>query len=230
MNHDDTFVVRLEGVVGAGKSSLLEYLKKKYKGARDEIDFVPEPVKEWMNFYGHDLLTEYYDGRISPAVFQIHALMELVFLHQKRPKKKLRIIEQSVAAGRYIFLELQKEENLISECEYLIIKNIYQEILKSDLGKNLRTDVTFYIRTDPRIAFDRMMRRGRKAEANVSLSYLQKLQKKYDEWLIQKIYPESQPIVRIINSNASLSIWTLSLKKVVMSSDDETKYLCNYEY
>ena len=224
MNLTDIQAIRLEGIIAAGKSTLLKHLKEQYKKENYEIDFIPEPVTEWSDFFGHDLLAAYYNGQISHAVFQLHILCGLTFLHQKRPSRKLRVVERSVSAGRYVFLELLKEENSITQCEYLIIKNIYQEIMNSCLGKNLKCDLTIYMRTDPRIAFDRMMRRGRKAEQNVTLTYLEKLQQKYDAWLIHKVYPESQPKVKIVNSSTNICIWNLSLKRVIPSSNKEDGY------
>ena len=110
-------------------------------------------------------------------------------------------------------MELQRELNQITEIEYLIIKNIYKEIRLGPLGERTKPTKFFYLRIPAEIAFERMRARGRIAESKVDLAYLKKVEAKYDAWLIDRKYPESQPEVEVFNPYAKLEIWTINLRE-----------------
>ena len=192
-----------------------------YKHTTGDIDIIPEPIEQWTNFHGHNLLAHcYQDKGFSHALFQVHILFGLAVLHQKRPPSTLRIIERSLESGRYVFLELQRELKQITEIEYLIIKNIYHQIRLGALGKGTEPTRFYYLRIPAEIAFERMKIRARHAESNVSLSYLKKVEAKYDSWLLDQKFPESKPIVEVCNPYAKIGIWTVNLKNLPISSHD----------
>jgi deoxyadenosine/deoxycytidine kinase len=51
----------------------------------------------------------------------------------------------------------------------------------------LDLDLIVYLRTDPHVAYDRMMSRGRREEAGAPLQYLQLLHEAYEDWLINQV-------------------------------------------
>lgn len=214
----------VEGNIGAGKSTLLNYLKEVYKHTMGDIDIVPEPIASWTNFFGHNLLAHSYRGDISHAVFQLHILFGLAALHQSRPPSTIHILERSLESGRYVFLELQRELKQITEIEYLIIRNIYNEIRLGPLGERTTPTKFFYLRIPAEVAFKRMRARGRLAESKVDLDYLKKVEAKYDSWLIDRKYPESQPEVEVFNPYAKLEIWTINLRKLPDSSHNDDEF------
>ena len=217
---DKGLIWAVEGNIGAGKSTLLSYLKEVYKHMMKDIDIVPEPIEKWTSFFGHNLLAHSYRGNISHAVFQLHILFGLATLHQNRPPSTIHILERSLESGRYVFLELQRELHQITEIEYLIIKNIYKEIRLGPLGERTKPTKFFYLRIPAEIAFQRMRARGRLAESKVDLAYLKKVEAKYDAWLLDRKYPESQPEVEVFNPYAKLEIWMTNLREPPASSHD----------
>ena len=65
------YLILVEGNVGSGKSTTLDFFSKEYG---DKIDVVLEPVAEWQNVSNVDLLQKVFDdpGRWS-GVFQIYS-------------------------------------------------------------------------------------------------------------------------------------------------------------
>lgn len=214
-NENKSFTLAVEGNIGAGKSTLLEYLKEVYKHMMGDVDIIQEPIEQWMNFHGHNLLAHSYrDNKLSHAVFQIHVMFGLAFLHQNRPPAALRIIERSLESGCFVFLELQRELKQITEIEYLIIRNLYTQIRHGPLGERTKTNKIFYLRIPAEIAYERMRARGRDAESSVDLGYLKLVEAKYDSWLLHGKFPESQPQVEVFNPYAKLEMWTADLKNL----------------
>ena len=54
--------VAVEGNIGAGKTSFLEHLKTSY-GASGVIIVQDEPVENWRNLHGHNILDMFYNDQ-----------------------------------------------------------------------------------------------------------------------------------------------------------------------
>lgn len=54
--------VMIEGNIGVGKSTFLEYLKRKYEG-NTEVSIVDEPLTKWQDYQGKNLLKLFYDNK-----------------------------------------------------------------------------------------------------------------------------------------------------------------------
>ena len=75
-------LVVIHGNIGAGKSTTLRFLKRKYQRYIDtgEVAIIPEPVEDWI---AAGLLQAFYDNALSPPVFQLAALATRVGLWSK---------------------------------------------------------------------------------------------------------------------------------------------------
>ena len=58
----------------------------------------------------------------------------------------------------------------------------------------LEVDLIVYIRTDPGLLQERIMRRGRAEEEGLSLQYLQALHEKHEQWLMAGQWPRPAPV------------------------------------
>ena len=55
-SNNSPFIVSIEGNIGAGKSTMLQFFKK-----YSEVELIPEPVSQWCNLNGHNLLGKLYE-------------------------------------------------------------------------------------------------------------------------------------------------------------------------
>ena len=55
-SNNSPFIVSIEGNIGAGKSTMLQFFKK-----YSEVELIPEPVSQWCNLKGHNLLGKLYE-------------------------------------------------------------------------------------------------------------------------------------------------------------------------
>ena len=56
MQTNRPFVVSIEGNIGAGKSTMLKFFE-----SYNDVELIPEPVAQWCDVNGHNLLGKLYE-------------------------------------------------------------------------------------------------------------------------------------------------------------------------
>ena len=73
---DRPFIVSVEGNIGSGKSTMLSYFEK-----FGDVELVPEPVGQWCDLNGHNLLAKLYENP-SRWSFQFQSYVQLTRYQQ----------------------------------------------------------------------------------------------------------------------------------------------------
>ena len=107
-----------------------------------------------------------------------------VFVKNSFTEKKINQVEFDILS-RYYFKFANpiqandKNNNLFNESD----KNLSQ-INKKVINENLEFPLKFiYVKTTPKICYERLKMRNRNSEMNVSLSYLMNLHENYENWI-----------------------------------------------
>ena len=203
-----TTIIYLEGNIGAGKSTLLTALKEELlaTGKYDRYTLLSEPVDEWRNVNGTDVLRAFYrDPRRWSFLLNVHALNTLVERQQSiydLPTTNHRcFLERSGRTTNTIFMPYAHQTSQLSDAELLIFNNIwkfYQHHLHVD--RRYR-EITIYLRTSPTVCYERLRTRDNCIEREsrtFSLHWHEALHRLHDQWL----YP-LRPI--ILNGDRPLS-------------------------
>jgi deoxyguanosine kinase len=108
-------VFSIEGNIGSGKSTLLNILSNRIP----HLKILPEPVKNWQNVGGHNILHTYYNQPKRWAyTFQSYALLTRIttFYENLNSQAINGIIfsERSIATDKQIFAKLLSQENLMN--------------------------------------------------------------------------------------------------------------------
>jgi len=173
------FVVSVEGNIGSGKSTMLKYFDK-----FNDVELLAEPVKEWTNVKGHNLLHKLYeDPKRWSFQFQSYVQLTRLQLLKQKTSSSVKIIERSIQNNRYCFLENAREEGTLNG-EELAVLTAWYDWVNTNLSIDL--DLIVYLRTSPDVAHERLKERGRKEEAGVPLSFIESLHKSYENWLIHE--------------------------------------------
>ena len=181
-------LVSLEGNIGAGKTTLIEKLKKRYA---DDVRFlfVEEPVQMWEQICdkgGKNMIQKYYANPTRYAfAFQIMAfqtrlqlLKEAIAYAAENQQVTTIIMERSLDADYHIFAKMLAEEGVMEEVEYEIYLQMSTEALKE-----YAVDGIIWLDTDYEECFRRVESRGREGEAKIELRYLRKCSEYHVEWL-----------------------------------------------
>ncbi len=167
-------VIAVAGNMGAGKSSLVEWL-------RQQFDMVPffEPHEEnpyLPDFYG-DMARWGYSSQLWFLIrrFQIHRTIGKRARHEKRPLVQDRTIYEDAE----VFAAQLHIQGLIDERDWGSYCDLYAT-LKSELRP---PDLMIYLRCPLRSLEKRIKKRGRSFEKGVPRSYLLALESLYEAWL-----------------------------------------------
>lgn len=156
-------VIAIDGVIGAGKSALISQLKN------DFICF-EEPVKEWS------LLQDFYNdmnGFAAPFQFQVLLSFHKLYSTFKSSKEKV-IIERCPWTSKNIFTDLLVQKGHISQEEYQIYCRFYDKVVYP-------INMFIYLKVDTDVAYQRILKRNREGEQNITREYVEILNNRYEE-------------------------------------------------
>ena len=178
-----TYVIQIEGNIGAGKTTFIKYLHDKLK--LKSIETIYEPIEEWKDMKGYDLFKLYYNDKTQYAeLFQTYVLLTTLKKHLlsnfSHKDNCIIICERSILANVYCFAQYLLNINEIRVEFFQMCCDILEKY-KSDI---IQPDLIIYLKTENiNILHSRIKQRNRDSESNISLKYLQDLNQIYDQYI-----------------------------------------------
>ena len=180
-------IIYLEGNIGSGKSTLINFLQEYIEEKNIDADVILEPVEEWMKTEDSNqknILQHYYqDQKKFGFAFQINALLSRVKKVEEQIKnsnKNVHFIERSIFTDKNVFLEANYQTGNITEIEYVIYHQWFDWILSN--FKHQPSGIV-YLNTSAEICNERINQRNRSGEEGIPLDYLVMLEKYHHLWL-----------------------------------------------
>ena len=186
-------LVYVEGNIGSGKSTFLNYIgeSSKYK---DDCIVIPEPLNLWFNVKGYNLLQLYYKSpKRYSAPFQCHIFLTMIHRHnlmlkqiqqqEEKKDKKIKIVfmERSLESGVYCFSRVLCARDMISQ-EF---QDIFENDFKFFCG-DLPTGTIYFQSKDIHTLKKRIMSRNRVEEKHyIEDSFLSELNSAHDKLFIR---------------------------------------------
>ncbi len=156
--------IAIEGVIGAGKTSLTKVLANKMHAGTIFEEFEENPF-----------LAKFYTDRRKYAFHtQIYFLMSRYRKQREMAQIDLfnsRLITDYLFVKDRIFAEVN-----LSEEEFALYDKIYS-ILSVDIP---RPDLVIYLQADPELLFKRIKQRGRAYERDIDFEYIERLSEAYN--------------------------------------------------
>jgi deoxyadenosine/deoxycytidine kinase len=169
-------IYALEGNIGAGKTTILKIIGKHFKDA----EIVEEPVSEWQNLGGMNLLDSFYTNPQRWGFsFEFYSMLTKIqaLLKAAESDKPIIIIERSILSNK-VFMDLSNELGKLDKMEYRMLMNTYDFYL---LNIYPQLAGIIYLDTPVDECIKRIAKRNRGEECNIEKSYLEALKKKLDE-------------------------------------------------
>ena len=167
---DDRKFIAIAGNIGAGKSSLLEFLTSTY-----EIAPFYEPNDE--NPYLADF---YADMRRWAFQSQLFFLSNKFRIHQEADRTPGVVVQdRTIFEDAEIFATALHRMRKIDKRDWETYWAFYQNILAAIQPP----DLMIYLRCPVRTIRRRIRLRGRKMEQDIPLSYIRRLDRLYEQWI-----------------------------------------------
>lgn len=161
--------IAIAGNIGAGKSTLVNFLSKKF-----DLKPLYEPVDD--NPYLNDFYNDMERWAFSSQIFY---LSRKFALHLQAQKSENRVVlDRSIYEDAEIFVENLYKRKGINKLDYQTYRELYATI-RSELQP---PDLVIYLRCSVRGVRRRIKGRGRPSEMDIPLSYIRNLHKSYEEW------------------------------------------------
>lgn len=181
-------IVTIDGNIGSGKTSILTYLHKLHKMS---IDL--EPVESWNKY-----LEKMYDGKNDVFNFQVRIWMDRCWI-QEKTDKNIILIERSPYFIKNSFIQIAFNKGLINQLEYDKLLQLHK---KTD---NLWLCNTYiYLRSNPENCFQRIKKRARASEENITEEYIKDLHDIHEE-SYKKAKENKMKIIMIDVDNKNIS-------------------------
>ncbi len=162
--------IAIAGNMGSGKSTLVEFLHRTY----GVVPFY-EPNDE--NPYLADF---YKDMKRWAFQSQLYFLSNKFRLHQELDRQPgVVALDRTIFEDAEIFATALHQMRKISKRDWATYRGFYEAILDAIRPP----DLLIYLRCSMRPLRQRIRLRGRKMEQDVSLAYLKRLERLYDDWI-----------------------------------------------
>lgn len=181
-------LISIEGNIGAGKSTILNKLKKKHP----HWNYIDEPLDTWTslkNDDGTNLLECFYaDQRRWSYTFQNCAVLSRFRnieqaiedkLNSSDLKSNIFITERCLDTDYHVFAKMLNDDKMIDSMEFSLYKRWF------NLLKETATPLSavVLIDTPPAVCDERIKGRSRSGESGIPLPYLEKLTEFQNNWI-----------------------------------------------
>ena len=187
-------LISLEGNIGSGKSTFYNYIKNHFSRYYNRptgkcIHFVEEPVDDWMNIkddYGNLIEHFYKDQEKYSFCFQMTAyisrLSKLRKILKTAKENDIIITERCIFSDYNVFARMLYHTGKINKIEFECYTKWFDEFLDEIPGI-----LVVYIKTDFDNCYERIIKRYREGEENLSKEYLQKCEFYHENWLKDEV-------------------------------------------
>lgn len=173
-------IIVVDGVIGSGKSTLINLIKPLFEKEGLKTCVVPEPIKVWEDT---GRLKQFYDNPERRAYqFQTKAFHDRVKLsreiyNENKNTTDIFILERSIFTD-VMFMNVLFEMKTIDKTEYedyTELWSMWKELVPFEVN------LFVYLKPDVSVAMERVKTRSRSGENAVSVTYQTLLQKYHDE-------------------------------------------------
>lgn len=223
-------IISIEGNIGTGKSTIINYLKQKFQTETSNIVFLKEPVDIWESIKdesGQTVIQKFYgDQQRYAFMFQVMAyISRLTMIREairENPNANVFIVERSLNADKNIFVQMLHDDGKIDKMEYDIYNRWYSEFINE-----YRVDGIIYLDTSPELCLERINQRKRPGEEGILIDYLQRCYTYHSRWFGDiPDRPQDSIMYHVWSDNYTLSLLHINSDKVVSyenGGDDTAK-------
>jgi len=168
-------IFTIDGNIGCGKSTVLEYLHTNYI-----LPIDLEPVKKWQPY-----LNDMYYHNKGACEFQIRVWLDRCWIQPKQ--ESILIMERSPYFQKSVFIPINKECDRLTEREVNMLNEMYDKS-----SKIWNPAGYIYLRSKPENCMKRIGHRSRESEESIDKKYIERLHELHEAnyyWGVSNGYP-----------------------------------------
>lgn len=183
---NNKIIISIEGNIGVGKSTFIDILKHKWI---DGCEIVSEPVDIWKNITdsdGKNILQTFYENipRWAYSFQNIACVTRMMKIEDaiQKTEHKYIFLDRSLDTDKYVFESMLYDSGNLNHMEhsmYNVWCDFYHKYVRSN--NNM---IHIYLKAEPKICKERIIKRGRIEEKSIDLEYLIGLNNYHDKWLL----------------------------------------------
>jgi deoxyadenosine/deoxycytidine kinase len=183
-------IIAVEGNIGAGKSTFLSAIRSNLPDVDGRpVIVLPEKVDEWMNLVdpasGKSIFDLFYsDPKKYAYVFQTYVLLSRIQHLSKTVRENgdaIIVCERGCMTDCVVFAKSMHDEGILTDMEWTVYQAWHEAACAS---APVDVDGQVYLRASPRVCSERIRRRARAAEADISDDYVSALHDRHEAWLM----------------------------------------------
>ena len=191
------YIVSIEGNIGSGKTTLIRRLEERGIDEKKCV-FLREPLDIWNSVRDSEenILQKYYREPEKYALpFQIMAYItfhqRLVDAIKDADENTVIICERSMESSCAIFAKMLRESGIIDEVNFQILLMFYEKM------ELIPVDAIIYLNTDVKTNIERIKKRARPGEENITLEYLENCRKNHEDWIKTLTSDQSSQLAKL---------------------------------
>lgn len=174
-------LIGVSGIIGVGKSTLTDSL-----GSHMDLKIFQEPVKT------NEYLGKFYQDMNRYAFpMQVYLLNHRFRQYQQMIWENKNCVQDRTIYEDVIFAKLLNRSGIINDLDF----KTYMQLFENMTSFIRYPDIVVFLDVEPEKAMERVNKRGRECEKDISLEYLVTLRDGYEEWL--KDIEGKVPIIRL---------------------------------
>lgn len=196
-NYNPRVSLFIQGNIGSGKSTILNILRKV-----KDYEIIDEPVNAWNKL---GILDEFYkDKKKRGYTFQTFAFISRLedYVKSSVNGKNVKIYERSIYADKYCFAQNSHDCGYIDDFEWKVYNEIFDKwvsLVNALKKERSEIEITVFVKCSPEKCMERIKKRNRDAESQISMDYLTKLHNIHTKWIEE--LRQKEKIVYIIDSD-----------------------------
>ena len=159
-------------------------------------------MDKWTDLNGTDLLRLVFDdpqrwGLAQESYVQLTMFEETI---GRPPGMIAKVMERSIYSARNVFIESLRRADCISQVEFDLLDKWYR-LMRDNF--DVKPDMIVYLQSSPEIVYERIKRRGRPEEANLTMDFLYRINRLHEDWLVHRNTTFDVPTDNIVVINTS---------------------------
>jgi len=175
----------VNGNIGAGKSTYTKLMKQHIMSS----DVCEEPVQKWLETVdskNENILQKFYNEPKEYAfLLQNFACITRMMKSEEiltTTKASNIFYDRFIDTDKNVFFKMLCDDGMISEIEQTMYNSWYDFYTK--YVRPAFFDFTIYLRCEPEVAYNRIMKRNRVEEKDITLEYITKVHQYHEDWLM----------------------------------------------